>query len=85
MQTVTKGMIYGACKYAATGTHPVNARNLGYFDAIFFDGFGGDELSDKQKLDLLSFVQDDGKGFVGAHSAIDAFYYGPEYGQMMLD
>ena len=42
-----------------------------------------DQLSEQQKTDLLSFVHDDGKGFVGAHSAIDAFYNWPEYGKMM--
>jgi uncharacterized protein len=84
-QLVTKDAIYGTGKYAAppSGTRPVNAKNLDYFDAIFFYGLGEEALSDKQKLDLLSFVRDDGKGFVGAHSAIDAFYSWPEYGQMV--
>src|ERR1700683_5223974 len=69
-QLVTKDAIYGTGKYAAppSGTRPVNAKNLDYFDAIFFYGLGEEVLSDKQKLDLLSFVHDDGKGFVGAHS-----------------
>ena len=82
-QLITKGKIYGTGKYAATGTRSVNAKNLDYFDAIFFYGLGEEDLSDKQKNDLLSFVHDDGKGFVGAHSAIDAFYSWPEYGQMV--
>ncbi len=56
---------------------------MNYFDAIFFYGLGEESLSDSQKRDLLSFVHDDGKGFVGAHSAIDAFYSWPEYGQMV--
>lgn len=84
-QLVTKSKIYGAGRYAAppNGTRSVNARNLDYFDAIFFYGLGEEELSDSQKQDLLSFVHDDGKGFVGAHSAIDAFYSWPEYGEMI--
>jgi uncharacterized protein len=82
-QLITKDKIYGTGKYAATGTRSVNAKNLDYFDAIFFYGLGEEDLSDKQKTDLLSFVHDDGKGFVGAHSAIDAFYSWPEYGQMV--
>jgi uncharacterized protein len=83
MQLITKDKIYGTGKYAATGTRAVNARNLDYFDAIFFYGLGEGDLSVKQKSDLLSFVHDDGKGFVGAHSAIDAFYSWPEYGEMV--
>jgi type 1 glutamine amidotransferase len=84
-QLITKGDIYGTGRYAAppTGTRRTNAKNLNYFDAIFFFGLGEEELSAQQKADLLSFVHDDGKGFVGAHSAIDAFYDWPEYGEMM--
>jgi uncharacterized protein len=82
-QLITKDKIYGTGKYAATGTRSVNAKNLDYFDAIFFYGLGEGDLSAKQKNDLLSFVHDDGKGFVGGHSAIDAFYSWPEYGQMV--
>jgi type 1 glutamine amidotransferase len=84
-QLVTKDPIFGTGKYAAppTGTRPVNAKNLNYFDAVFFYGLGEESLSEQQKKDLLSFVHDDGKGFVGAHSAIDAFYSWPEYGQMV--
>ena len=84
-QLVTRDKIYGTGRYAAPpeGTRGVNAKNLNYFDAIFFYGLGEEELSDKQKADLLSFVHDDGKGFVGAHSAIDAFFSWPEYGEML--
>jgi type 1 glutamine amidotransferase len=82
-QLITKDKIYGTGKYAATGTRGVNAKNLDYFDAIFFCGLGEGDLSSQQKSDLLSFVHNDGKGFVGAHSAIDAFYSWPEYGQMV--
>ena len=84
-QLITKGEIYGTGKYAAppSGTRRTNAKNLNYFDAIFFFGLGEEELSPQQKSDLLSFVHDDGKGFVGAHSAIDAFYNWPQYGEMM--
>jgi type 1 glutamine amidotransferase len=84
-QLITKSEIYGTGKYAAPpgGTRRVNAKNLNYFDAIFFLGLGEEELSPQQKTDLLSFVHDDGKGFIGAHSAIDAFYNWPEYGEMM--
>jgi type 1 glutamine amidotransferase len=82
-QLITKDKVYGTGKYAATGTRSVNAKNLDYFDAIFFYGLGEGDLSARQKGDLLSFVHDDGKGFVGGHSAIDAFYSWPEYGEMV--
>jgi hypothetical protein len=84
-QLLTKGPIYGTGKYAAPpqGTRQVNAKNLSDFDAVFFYGLGEEELTSGQKSDLLSFVYEDGEGFVGAHSAIDAFYNWPEYGEMM--
>ncbi|HEX3372635.1 MAG TPA: ThuA domain-containing protein [Edaphobacter sp.] len=82
-QLITKDKIYGTGKYTASGNRGVNAKGLDYFDAIFFYGLGEGDLSEKQKSDLLSFVHDDGKGFVGAHSAIDAFYNWPEYGEMV--
>lgn len=60
-----------------------NAKNLNYFDAVFFYTTGELEMDDQQKKDLLSFVHDDGKGFVGGHSATDTFYNWPEYGDMI--
>ena len=41
------------------------------------------DMDESQKADLLSFVRDDGKGFVGVHSAPDTFYKWPEYGEMV--
>ena len=60
-----------------------NAKNLDYFDAIFFYTTGELKLDDEQKASLLSFVHDDGKGFIGGHSAIDCLYKWPEYGEMV--
>jgi hypothetical protein len=40
-------------------------------------------MDDEQKAALLSFVRDDGKGFLGGHSAADTFYKWPEYGEMI--
>lgn len=60
-----------------------NAKTLNYFDAVFFYTTGELPLTDDQKADLLSFVRDDGKGFIGGHSAIDTFYKWPEYGEMI--
>src|SRR5262249_35178106 len=59
-----------------------NTRNLTYFDAIFFMGTG-EGLSAEQRADLLSFVKDDGKGFVGAHTGDDAYFEWPEFGEMI--
>jgi type 1 glutamine amidotransferase len=59
-----------------------NTRNLNYFDAIFYFGTG-EGLSDQQRKDLLSFVKDDGKGFIGAHTGDDAFFEWPEFGEMI--
>jgi type 1 glutamine amidotransferase len=61
----------------------INAKNLDYFDAIFFMGTGENDLSDRQKKDLLAFVHDDGKGFVAAHTGDDAFFTWPEFGEMV--
>ena len=60
-----------------------NAKNLDYFDAVYFYTTGELAMTDDQKADLLSFVHDDGKGFIGGHSAIDTFYKWPEYGEMV--
>ena len=61
----------------------VNYKTLNDFDAIFFYGIGELEFTDQQKTDLLSFVKEDGKGFIGCHTAITAFYKWPEYGEMI--
>jgi type 1 glutamine amidotransferase len=59
-----------------------NTKNLKDFDAIFFYGTG-DNLSAEQKKDLLSFIHDEGKGFVGAHTGDDAFFDWPEFAEMI--
>ena len=41
-----------------------NAKTLNYFDAIFFASSGEGEMTAEQKADLLSFVHDDGKGWL---------------------
>jgi type 1 glutamine amidotransferase len=61
----------------------INAKNLDYFDAIFFMGTGEGDLTDGQKTDLLAFVHDDGKGFIAAHTGDDAFFTWPEFGEMI--
>jgi uncharacterized protein len=59
------------------------AHNLNYFDAIFFFGVREIDLTSEQKADLLSFVKEDGKGFVAAHSGATAFFSWPEFGEML--
>src|SRR6476659_2556116 len=60
-----------------------NAKNLDNFDAVLFFTGGDLEMDDPQKADLLSFVHDDGKGFIGIHSAAITFVHWPEYGEML--
>ena len=59
------------------------AKNLNAFDAIAFFTDGDLDMDDTQKADLLSFVRDDGKGFIGIHSAAITFLSWPEYGKML--
>lgn len=59
------------------------ARNLDYFDAIFFFGVREIDLTPDQRADLLAFVRDDGKGFVATHSGATAFFGWPEFGDML--
>lgn len=60
-----------------------NIRNLDDFDAIFFYSIGELAMTADQKSDMLSFVRDDGKGFVSAHTGNNAFYSWPEFGEMI--
>jgi uncharacterized protein len=59
------------------------AKNLNDFDAIVFFTDGNLDMDDSQKADLLSFIRDDGKGFIGIHSATITFLGWPEYGKMI--
>lgn len=61
-----------------------NAKNLNYFDLLVFASTTGEmDLDAGQKQDMLSFIHDDGKGFVGIHAALDTNYTWPEYGEMI--
>ncbi len=61
-----------------------NMKTLNYFDALVFASTTGElDLTDAQKRDMLSFVHDDGKGFVGVHAALDTNYKWPEYGELI--
>ncbi len=60
-----------------------NAKNLNNFDAVLFYTGGDLEMDDQQKKDFISFIHDDGKGFIGIHSAAITFTHWPEYGDMI--
>jgi uncharacterized protein len=82
-QLITKHPVtFPAGTGIATG-ETFNVRNLDDFDAIFFFGVREIDLSAQQRADLLSFVRDDGKGFVAAHSAATAFFSWPEFGELL--
>jgi uncharacterized protein len=60
-----------------------NAKNLNDFDAVLFYTGGTLEMDDQQKADFFSFIHDDGKGFIGIHSAAITFTKWPEYVEMV--
>jgi uncharacterized protein len=60
-----------------------NAKNLNDFDAILFFTGGDLEMDAQQKADFLSFIHDEGKGFIGVHSAAITFGDWPEYVDMI--
>lgn len=60
-----------------------NAKNLNSFDAVFFFTGGDLEMDAQQKADFLSFIHDDGKGFIGVHSAAITFTKWPEFVDMV--
>jgi type 1 glutamine amidotransferase len=60
-----------------------NAKNLTNFDAVVFFTGGNLEMDAQQKSDFLSFIHEDGKGFLGIHSAAITFVDWPEYGEMI--
>jgi type 1 glutamine amidotransferase len=83
-QLITKRpIVYPPGTMKATGEGTFNIHNLNDFDAIFFFGVREIDLSAEQRADLLSFVRDDGKGFVAAHSAATAFFSWPEFGDLL--
>ncbi len=59
------------------------AKNLDAFDAVVFFTDGNLDMDESQKADLLAFIERDGKGFIGIHSATITFVSWPEYGKMI--
>jgi hypothetical protein len=62
---------------------PYEKKNLDAFDGIVFFTDGNLDMDESQRADLLSFVHDDGKGFIGIHSAAITFTSWREYGKML--
>ena len=61
-----------------------NARNLNYFDLLIFASTTGElDMDADQRKDMISFIKEDGKGFVGIHAALDTNFSWPEYGEMI--
>ena len=60
-----------------------NAKNLNDFDAVMFFTGGTLEMDAQQKADFIGAIHDEGKGFIGVHSAAITFTDWPEYGDMI--
>jgi len=61
-----------------------NTKTLDYYDAIVFANTTSElDLDESQKTDMMSFIKEEGKGFVGIHAAMDTNYKWPEYGEMI--
>ena len=82
-QSITKSPILFKQGTGIAANEQFLARNLNYFDAIFFFGVREIDLAPQQRADLLSFVRDDGKGFVATHAGATAFFSWPEFGEML--
>src|SRR5580658_10342902 len=66
-----------------TGQPASGGPSLADVDAIFFLGHRDVPIDDIQKAELLKFVHDDGKGFVAAHTASNAWMSWPEFGDLL--
>jgi uncharacterized protein len=82
-QSITKSPILFRQGTGIASGEQFLARNLNYFDAIFFFGVREIDLTPEQRADLLAFVRDDGKGFVATHAGATAFFSWPEFGEML--
>ena len=78
-QSITKSPILFRQGTGIASGEQFLARNLNYFDAIFFFGVREIDLDAEQRADLLRFVHDDGKGVVATHAGATAFFSWPDY------
>jgi hypothetical protein len=79
----TDSAIISKTPLMTTGQPASGGPSLANVDAIFFLGHREIDLTAQQKSDLLSFVRDDGKGFVAAHTGTTAFLSWPEFADMI--
>jgi uncharacterized protein len=75
----TDSNIVSARPLMTDGKPASGGPSLANVDAIFFLGHREIQLDAQQKADLLTFVKDQGKGFVAAHTALTAFESWPEF------
>jgi quinoprotein glucose dehydrogenase len=80
---VTKDEVWGAGAYDKGGPRGSRMQNLDYFDAVLFYTNGELSLTDRQKQALLDFIAQDGKGFIGVHTAAITAAAWPEYARML--
>ncbi|MFB3855087.1 MAG: ThuA domain-containing protein [Vicinamibacterales bacterium] len=65
------------------GTPASGGPSLNNVDAIFFCGHREVPLDDAGKADLVTFIRDQGKGFVAAHVGLTAFESWPEFANII--
>src|SRR4029077_18690786 len=75
LRTDTEGLTKKKLEY--------NAQNLNDFDAVVFFTGGDREMNAQQKADFLSFIHEEGKGFIGVHSAAITFVDWREFVEMV--
>jgi len=66
-----------------TGAPASGGPSLTNVDAIFFLGHREVAIDPQQRTELAAFVRDEGKGFVAAHTALNAFESWPEFGELL--
>ena len=79
----TDSAIISKTPLMTTGQPASGGPSLANVDAIFFLGHREVELTKEQKSELISFVRDEGKGFVAAHTGTTAFLSWPEFVDMI--
>jgi type 1 glutamine amidotransferase len=66
-----------------TGEPASGGPSLSNVDAIFFIGHRDVPIDEQQKAELVSFVRDQGKGFVATHQALTALDSWPAFGDLI--
>src|SRR2546427_2184501 len=79
----TDSAIISKTPLMTTGQPASGGPSLANVDTIFFLGHPEIDLTAQQKSELLSFVRDESKGFVAAHTRTTAFSSWPEVADMI--